>query len=106
MRKGRINNNGNNRYLCIGFFDSHYRSYIFQDTGPQRTKGPQSLIIGRYLTEQDRCNCLSFLVLTDEIVEGVTLVHQDTKKAPAEICKCLTAIYKKTLQISCSVGVL
>ena len=78
----------------------------FQDTGPQRTKGPQSLIIGRYLTEQDRCNCLSFLVLTDEIVEGVTLAHQDTKKAPAEICKCLTAIYKKTLQISCSVGVL
>ena len=32
--KRRINNNGNNRYLCIGFFDSHCRSDIFQDTGP------------------------------------------------------------------------
>lgn len=65
-RKRRINNNGNNNYLCIGFFDSHCRSDIFQNTRPQRTESPQSsqsLIIRQTFNRKGQVHRLPFLVL-------------------------------------------
>ena len=70
-RKRRINNNGNNRYLCIGFSDSHCRSDIFQDTRPQRTESPQSLINrqifyrkGQVSTPALSCFCSRFFIVS------------------------------------------